>query len=174
MKCRIFLALLTFILFASGLAQAQEEARLRAMAVDAAQSGDMDSAFMHFRSLITNYPHSRYREKALFAVAEYYFVRADYYDAAPAFMSFVNEYPRAKGTIFALAYLLSIARIQGKESIAQDLEKQIVTSRQQVFLFKDSKNYTYTSPLCRRHALVHSIDKLEFYADGTLFAYISY
>jgi len=153
---------------------AKEAKQIYATAVKAAQSGDLDSAFMTFLSLLKNYPESQYREDALFAIGEYYFQIGDFKDAAGTFIKFINEYPDSKAKPFVLVYLLKIAERDKLESLVKSLEKEIVTSRQLVLLFRDFKEYKYTSPLFKKHKVIHYIDKVEFYVEGQIFAKIFY
>lgn len=147
---------------------------LYSQAVKYARSGDTDSAFMYFRRFLRAYPKSRFSERALFAIGEYYFQIADYYDAARIFMRFINNYPQSKARPFALAYLLTLANITGKEELTKDLEKEIISSQQITFLFREFKEYEYSSPLSKRHKAVYFIDKVEFYIDEELFTQVLY
>lgn len=62
------------IFFSSLAWGASEESRQFLMAQKAAKAGQADFAFMHYRNLLSNYPNSKYRETALFAEGEYYFM----------------------------------------------------------------------------------------------------
>ena len=174
MKPKILCAALLLVLSFFNIAHAQEGGQIYSMAVREARSGNIDAAFMYFRSLLTNYPDSKYTENALFATGEYYFLIADYADAIPAFTRYLNDYPDSAGITFTLMYLLKIAEKRGQELLAKNLEKKIVTFRQMSFLFRESKEYKYQSALYRKHRVVYYIDKVEFYIDGELFAKISY
>ncbi len=174
MNVRIASAAVLLFFFTFAAAHAQSEERLHALAAEAAGSGQIDAAFMHFRSLLTEYPHSKYEERALFAMGEYYFRAADYRDAAQMLTSLLEGYPDSEGRLFALAYLLKIAERAGEEALAQKLKNEIVTLRQHSFLFRNFKEYKYLSPLSRKYRALYYIDKIEFYVDGELFAQISY
>jgi outer membrane protein assembly factor BamD (BamD/ComL family) len=175
MKLKILPILFTlFLLLYCSLVYALEDDYIYREAIKAAKTKDFAYAFMSFRYLLTNFPDSKYTEDALFATGEYYFLIGDYTDARPALIKFINEYPDSKAKPFALVYLLKITEKQTQRTLAQGLEKEIVTSRQLVLLFKDFKEFQYLSPLNRRHKVVHFIDKVEFYIDGELFAKIFY
>ena len=174
MKFKVVFVIILFVFLSWNLGNAQEEKEMYSMAVSAVRSKDFNTAFMHFRSLLENYPESKYRENALFALGEYYFMAADYSDAAGAFISLINDYPNSKGRQFALVYLLKIAQIRGEESLVKALEEKIVTFRQLTLLFSNFKEYRYRSPLRRQHKVIYYIDKVEFYVDKELFAKISY
>ncbi len=169
----LFLVCFFFILsLASGYAQ--EAGQLYSTAVAEARSGNIHLAFMRFRTILLNYPDSKYAENALFAIGEYYSLIADYPDAIKAFTQYLNEYPDSKANVFVFMYLLKIARIQEKEKAVKDFEKKIITLKQTTFLFRESKEYKYRSPFYRKHRVVYYIDKIECYVDGELFAKISY
>jgi outer membrane protein assembly factor BamD (BamD/ComL family) len=156
------------------LAYAQESGYRYTQALEAVNAHDENTAFMHFRSLLTDFPDSRYAEPALFAIAEYYFYVADYQDSWQDFSRFVNDYPDSRGKLFALAYLLNIAGKQNKEALVKGLEKEIILFRQMTFLFRNSKEFKYTSALRKKYKAVYYIDKIEFYVNNELYAKISY
>ncbi|MGA2774463.1 MAG: outer membrane protein assembly factor BamD [Candidatus Omnitrophota bacterium] len=161
-----------FIFFKAAYPQDSEETYQTGL--QAAKSRDSGFAFMYFQMLLDNYPESRHRQDALFATGEYYFFSRDYRDAAGKFLQLVNDYPGYKGEIFALAYLFKLAELQGKESLAKELENKIVTYERLIFLFKDYKKYKFKSPLYRKYEVIYHIDNVEFYLDGEIFAKIYY
>jgi len=143
-------------------------------AVKFAKAGQSDFAFMQYSKLLRNYPMSKYRDRALFATGEYYFQNFGFKQATEAFQTFIDEYPDSDERLYALAYLLNIAKKDSNESFAQSLEKQIINLQQVSFVFRDSKEIAYTSPLFQNHKAVIHIDKIEFYVEGELFAKVSY
>ena len=174
MKPKILCAAVLFILLFFTMARAEESGQLYSLALREARSGDAEGAFMHLRSILENYPDSRYAPDALFATGEYYFLISDYADSIKAFSSYLNDYPDSPGASFAFVYLLRIAENRGQESLAGNLRKKIITFRQVCFLFRDSKVCSYRSALYKRHKAAYYIDRVEFYIDGELFAKISY
>lgn len=153
---------------------APAETRLYLRAVQFAKSGQAHFAFMQYNELLRNYPASEYRDRALFAAGEYYFRISGFQDAEKAFAAFVDEYPDAQEKPYALAYLLSIARRSGDEAAVEDLEKRIIDLRQVSFVFRESTEAVYRSPLYQNYKAVSYIDKIEFYVEGELFAQVSY
>lgn len=144
------------------------------MAAEFAQAGQKDFAFMHFNELLRDYPESRYREQALFATGEYYFRIYNYQGAEAAFKTFLEEYPDAKERLYTLAYLLSLARRNQDKGAVEELEKQIIELQQVSFVFRETKEITYRSPLAQNYKAVIHIDKIEFYVEGKLFANVSF
>lgn len=172
---RKILFLVTLLVFLCIFAvYAEESQRLFISGKRAAKAGNSAFAFMSFRSLLENFPDSSYRQEALFANAEYYFLIGAFTDARPAFIRFLSEYPDSKARPFVLLYLSKIAEAQGEPALAESLRQEIITSQQLVLLFRDYKQFQYLSPLNRRHKAVHFIDRIEFYIDNEFFAQISY
>lgn len=167
---RIALLIILACLLSGTPAFCQSERQEYSAAVEFAKKGDIDFAFMHFRSLL----NTGYRQEALFAVGEYYFLKSDYTDAVSAFTDYLREFPDSSGKPFALAYLLKIEERAGRESLVQDLTKKIVTLRRMILVFKDFKEYEFKSGLNRQHKVIYYIDKVEFYINGQLFARIPY
>lgn len=166
------MVLLVFLLCNVGYAQDSKETYYRG--IEAAKSQDLDSAFMYFQLLLSFPSELKYRQDALFATGEYYFAIGDYRDANSAFMQLIRDYPDYKGKLFALAYLFKIAEKQDKESLAKSLENKIIIFKRSIFLFKDSQDYKYKSPLCKEYKVIYYIDKVEFSINGKSFAQISY
>jgi len=162
------------IIFFCNTGYAQDSKEMYYQGIEAAKSNDLDSAFLYFESLLANPPESKYRQDALFATGEYYFLIGDYRDANRSFVQLISNYPDFKGKLFALAYLLKIAQGQSNEAAVKNLENKIVTFKQLIFLFKYSKEYKYKSPLCKKYKVIYYIDKVQFYLDEELFAQISY
>jgi len=156
----------------TGLAYASSQ--IYSKAVKFAKSGQIDFAYMQYNKLLRTYPMSKYRDRALFATGEYYFQNFGFKQASEAFQSFIDEYPDSDERLYALAYLLSIAKKDSNESFAQSLEKQIIDLQQVSFVFRDSKEITYKSPLFQNYKAIIHIDKIEFYVEGELFAKVSY
>lgn len=155
-----------------GFAQGSKE--IYSLAVNAARAGDKDSAFMYLTSLMSSYPDSEYAESALFGLTEYYFSINSYHDAAREVMKLIDKYPESQTRPVALCYLLKISRLLEQGPLTKKLEKEITTSKHFSFVFRDHKEYLYTSPLGRKYRVAYYIDRVEFYIDGELFEKISY
>lgn len=174
MKLTRLLFIVAFVALCNTYGYALDSRETYGAAVKAVRSGDTDIAFMHFRSIVSEYPNSKYAEKALFATGEYYFTKGGFPDAAKAFMTLINDYPDSRARLYALSYLLNIAERQHQASLKETLKKEIIQSRQRVFLFKNSKEYKYRSPFLKTHRLIYYVDKMECYVDDKLIAKISY
>jgi outer membrane protein assembly factor BamD (BamD/ComL family) len=171
---KIVLTVVLFILLIFNYGFTQDDGQIYSMAIREAKSGNIDFAFMHFRSLLRNYPDSKYAHDGLFAVGEYYFITADYKNAAEAWSNFINDYPDSKGLPFALMYLLRIAEIRRDAPLLEKLKNKIISLKQLTFLFQESKGYTYKSPLRKKYRMIYYIGRVEFYVEDELFEKISY
>jgi outer membrane protein assembly factor BamD (BamD/ComL family) len=160
--------------FLVGTAYSQDAGDSYAEAKELLKTGDFDLAFMHFRSLSMEHPDSKYAKNALFAAGEYHFLVKNYTVARNRFLKFIEAYPESKAKLFALAYLLNIAKKYNQPAVISKLEKEIVSRKQMVFLFKNFKEYSYASPFKRKLKVVYTIDKMNFYIDGEPLAEISY
>jgi outer membrane protein assembly factor BamD (BamD/ComL family) len=171
-RCHIWIILILVWLgtggFASGAVQVYSKA------VEFAKAGQEYFAFMHYSKLLRNYPESEYRQPALFAIGEYYFQVSGFQEAATVFKMFLDEYPDSKQRMYALAYLLSIAQRDQNALFIEGLEKQIIDLQQVSFVFRETKETAYRSPLYQSYKAVIHIDKIEFYVEGELFAKVSY
>ena len=167
----IFVVLVIW-LWSSGMAPSASQ--VYSKAVKFAKAGQEYFAFMHYSSLLRNFPVSKYREQALFATGEYYYRMSGFDEAAKAFESFLREYPDSEDKLYALAYLLGISERQKINIPVEDIKKQIIKLYQVSFVFRESKELTFKSPLFRNYKTVIQIDRIEFYVEGELIAKVSY
>ncbi len=174
MKFKIIgLSILLSVLF-SGVGHAGEDRGLYSRAMKSAKQGDADFAFMNYRSILREYPQSKFKEQALFAHAEYSFLLKHYDESVALFTTFVQDYPDSKGKLFALAYLLKIAGEKGDQKEVEAIRKQIISLRKISLVFRNFKKYKYRSPFYRYWKAIIYIDKIEFYINGELFEKIFY
>ena len=174
MRTKIIPALFIFALSFSGLAFAQEEGWLYATAVSEAKAGNFEFSFLHLHSLISSYPKSKYLENALFAIGEYHFKDNNFADAADSFSELLEKFPDSQSTVFALVYLLKIAQARQVENLPANLEKAIATFHKISLVFKNFKEFTYSSAFRNKYKAVYYIDKVELYKDDELFARVNY
>jgi outer membrane protein assembly factor BamD (BamD/ComL family) len=86
-KAALLIALLPY------WAYAEEPAASLSRANQALQTGQIDFAFMYYRDLLKDNSNSKYRNAALFASGEYYFMIADYEDARKYFTRHRKQSP---------------------------------------------------------------------------------
>lgn len=139
-----------------------------------AKTGQNYFAFMQFNNLLRNFPDSKYRQRALFATGEYYFELFGFDEAVQAFETYIAENPDSQEKLYALAYLLNIAKQNNNESITQELEKKIVNLQKVSFVFREQKEIAYLSPLNKNYKAVIHIDNIECFVEGELLAQVSF
>lgn len=174
MKFRIILAVMLLLFLFWHVVHAREDRRIFALASKYAKADNIDIAFQQYQMILADYPDSKFRGDALFAEGEYYFMISQYQKSSAAFHKCARYFPKASEGLFALLYLFRIAEIQNDELIAERLKRIIVSRKQLGFIFKDSKEYLYRSPLYRHYKAVFQIDKISLYVEGEFFAEISY
>jgi outer membrane protein assembly factor BamD (BamD/ComL family) len=167
----ILLVILLACLFTQG-AYSEESQRLYHEGLNLARRGDMDFAFMRYQLLLENYPDAEFIEHVLFAVGERYFSMSDYYNAAMTFNEFINRYPESDALPFALIYLAKISRQAGKEDLATNFEKAVISFKQTSLLFTNYKEHTYVSSFYKKYKAVYFIDRVEIYINNELSAKI--
>ena len=173
MRLRVWIILTGWLLLVPASGYAGEADALYAKALQAARAGRVDFAFMYYNQIDSEYPHSRYREQVLFAKGEYFYELPAYAQAKEIFEKVLDEYPQSPGKLFVLSYLYKIAEAEGKTGLAENFKKEILTFRQVGLVFKEAKEYKYSSPFYRNFRAVFYIDKVEFYRGGELFAAVS-
>ena len=140
----------------------------------AAQTGQIDFAFMNYRSLLREQPESSDKLQALFAMGEYYFLQTDFLQAELFFKEYLQGSRDPNGCLFAKFYLWKMAGAGHDKYLTSQLVKELKMPKAHTFIFRDSEEYIYKSPLNRKHLAVYFIDKIEFYVEGNLLAQVSY
>lgn len=153
---------------------AAEDALLFAQAGMEAKKGQHEFAFLHYRSLLRDYPNSKFAIPSNFSQAEYYFLLADYEKASGLFQEFIRLYSDSREKLFALAHLLKIARLQENSQMVHQWEKEILTLKPTSFIFRDKKKFVYRSPLNRLFKAVFRINEVDFFLGEEPFVQIVY
>lgn len=139
-----------------------------------ARQQKLDFAYMKFRDIVLHHPRSPLHERSLFATGEYFYIIANFAEAAKIFSDFVELYPESKLKIFALGYLYDIASKNNDTELTEKLKTDIITRQQVALVFRNAKEYTYKSPLYRQYHGLIQIDKITISCDGQALAEISY
>tara|TARA_B100000315_G_C14584845_1_gene592411 strand:+ start:2274 stop:2765 length:492 start_codon:yes stop_codon:yes gene_type:complete len=140
----------------------------------AAKSGSKEFAFLYFREALSRSPKAHFSDDALFALGEYCLSLNNYAYAAKYFNQYISTYPKSDVKIFACSYLLSLAKIDKKEDLIKELEKEIVTFYNLSLLFSEFKEYNYRSAFSKKYKARYYIDRVEIYIDGAIATQISY
>lgn len=165
---------LVVLLTGSTLTWAGEDALLNAKGKEFAKSGNIDFAFMQYHALLANYPQSKFKEQAVFALGEYNYALGNYKETERLFKDHLTAFPNSAGKFFALAYLFKIAELNTDDQGLENYKKEIVNFKQVSLVFRKSKEYAFISPLNHKYRAVVGIDTIEFYVNEELFAKISY
>jgi hypothetical protein len=135
-------------------------------------SPEVDYLFMHYREHLRD--RTVQSDNALFAMGEYYFLMKDFKDAEDYFNQYLATGKNRSQKLFSYAYLLKIAEAKGQKNLAKKLAKEMTGFRKNIFIFSKSKQESLRSPLKRLHKIIYSIDKVEVYVEGELFAKVIY
>ena len=129
---------------------------------------------MYYRRLMRDYPESQYIPEAMFAQGEYFFDMPNYDQATRFFKAYLEQAPETNLRLYALAYLLKMARLRDDAARVEQLKKSIIDQKQLGLVFSNSKEFTVRTPLANNFRAVFDIDRIEFYLEGDLFEKISY
>ena len=168
-KIGVFLVILTVCTLWANDGFCQSDASFYSTAKRAVKAGDIDYAFMCFRSILHLKPESKYYKEALFAAGEYYYYIGDYRSAEKAFSEFIDAFPKDKALPFSAVYLLKISSQKQISKTIAGLRKKIITFKQLSLLFSEYKELFFISPLNLHYKAVYFIDRIEIYVNEELF-----
>jgi len=143
-------------------------------AIGNAKQGSYDFALMDFRSILNDYPNSRWAMAAGFAQGEYYFLQDNLDTASAEFQHFSAKYPQHEEALIALIYLFQIAKTQNHPNDMKKYRDKIASFHQLTFIFNDKKTFKFLSGFQRKHKLVYHINKVELYVNDELFSEVSF
>ncbi len=177
MKRQINSILLMALIFTLGIIPssfALGDKQLYLQAQKSIKIGQTDFAFMRYRELLTTYPNSKYKNGALFGIAEYYFLNNNYKEAISSFEQYVRQNSDFKKKLFAYGYLLKMARSQNDQVSQDKIIEDILSLRQMGFVFDTSKEYRFYSSLNRHLKAIFTINTITFYVNDQPFVEASY
>ena len=166
--------LILTILFPVGMVFAGGDTELYHHIQTSVRRGNLDFAYMQMRNILRDYPHSRYRDQAMFGMGEYHFLIPQYKQAEAMFNQYLDNFPDSKGTLFALCLLHQIAEFQSDAAKALDLKNRIIKYKQVSLIFREFQEYKFVSPLNRTYRAVFHIDRIDFFVGDKPLATISY
>ena len=169
-----YIGLLYVAVTAGGVVHAGGDSTLYMQSLQWAKDGRVDFAYMGYRSILRDYPESQFKQHALFAEAEYAFFLTHYAKSAKLFNAFLKDSSDTRQALFALAYLLKIARDNENTEIIDSLEKRIISLTPATLVFRDFKEYTFISPFDWKCKAKVYINKIEFYMEDKLFETMVY
>lgn len=166
MKYKLTTIMITFIIAMQSTAFAADMTKIYKKAEQDARRGHIDFAFMGYRKILSSNPKESYKQRALFAIAEYYYHMADYKSSTKYFKEYLEVSEDENGKLFAFVYLMKLAMVDKDEALIANLEDEIKLVKRNSFIFDNTKEYIFESPLNRDHRAVYYIDKIEFYVES--------
>jgi len=136
-----------------------------------------DFALIEFRSIIRDFPESRYARTSLFGVAEYFYSQKAYQEAAKNFRAYLKHYPKSDGAIFARVYLLKIIEVteksgKGEKTVLEDMKMNFF-SQPFLLLFSEYKELSHKTPFRNNFTIRHYMDMVEIHRNGKPFIKIT-
>ena len=165
-------SILTFCMISSSFAGGDRQ--LYSQAQTSVKLGQTDFAFMRYRELLLTYPNSKYKNGALFGVAEYYFLNNNDKEAAVSFEKYISQNSDFKKKLFAYSYLLKMAKNQNDQASQDKIIEAILSLRQMGFVFDTSKEYHFDSSLGRHLKAIFTINTITFSINDQPFVEASY
>ena len=151
-----------------------EDKQLYLRAQKSIKLGQKDFAFMRYGELLRRFPNSRYKDAALFGVAEYYFSAENYQEAESHFDEYIRQNSDFKKKLFAYGYLLKIAQDNSDLAMQNKIIEEILSLRQMGFVFDTSKEFHFYSAFKDHLKAIFTIDKIIFYRNDQPFVEVSY
>ena len=109
MKMRLFWGFAIGALFCiCGCANLSESADRYRESVQEIGEGRVYFAVIHLQSIVKDDPSSPYAPAAAFALGEYYYDQADYFDSLKTLSEYIRNYPKHKGVVFAKLIIYKI------------------------------------------------------------------
>ena len=182
MKSKYIIFILILILgFLAGCASLSESGVEYQESLKAISEGRPYFAFSYFKLIVDDDPTSIYAPQASFAVGEYYFDVADYYNAMKTLSTYIHQYPKDRGVIFAKLILYEIITTLKKEMIVDVEENTLISEiRKELFaqplflIFYDKKApRSYQSPFCHTYLVYDYVDKIKVLRDDKFFLELS-
>ena len=168
----IFIAGLIVIFCAQDLYAGELGARYRE-AIRCVKLKQPDFAFMGFRSIARDFPDNPLAERAIFAMAEYYYDNKMYYDAIKNFTLCAKDCSDFKANVIAKAYILKIIKeiedpsLEEKEMF-EDIKKEFF-SKSLILIFSEYKKTSYRSASLNKFKIKYQTDNVDVYRNDQPF-----
>ena len=138
--------------------------------------GEIDFAFMEFRTLLEESPESPAARDATFAIGEYHLRQHNNREAKEAFQKFIEVSEEGIPQLIAYVYLLQCAHSLEDTSLVQELEhhlKEQLSLKKLFLAFEETRVQEWISPLGNKFELREFVDRMEITQNGALFYAIS-
>lgn len=174
LKIFCVIGLTTILVCLSCLAEAGGDKRVKADADKAVRQGQMHAAFMKYRSLWRDFPHSSYAKDALFFQGEFQYQMPNLKSAVQIFQTYHSKFENDTSSIFALAYLYKIAEKSNDQKLKDEIQQEIAKQSRVSLVFRDHKEVVYESPMGQIYKARIFIDQIKFYVQEIPFTSISF
>jgi tetratricopeptide (TPR) repeat protein len=172
-----FVLLLAMVAVGAGCSTLSNTGDRYRAGVQAIHDGRWDFAIVHLRAVVADDPRSPYAPAATFALGEYYFDHADYFNAIKMLSSYLRLYPKDRGGVFAklLVYKI-ITEFKAHEILSEQEEVLMKQIRKELFsqplflVFYDKKTPRSYRSLFRHTYLVYDyVDQIKVFRDDKIF-----
>ncbi|MFH1201560.1 MAG: hypothetical protein V1674_01560 [Candidatus Omnitrophota bacterium] len=163
------------ILALNACATLTEPGRIYHGAVCDIRDKNLNPAFMELRFLIRDYPKTPYAKDARFAIAEYFFIKNDYYDALREFAAIQEDFPNSPHALFAKAVAYKIISQHGRKDI-KELSSKIKKEffdKPVVLVFSEYKTKSLKTLWGSCYAIKDYVDRVEILKDNEIFLKIT-
>lgn len=172
----LFIGCIFFSFIAPALAGQSGRAQYE-KATQLVKRGQYDFALLAFRSIIRDFPESKYAQEAKFALGEYFYRQKAYFEAIQNFTEYIKKYPDTTAAIFAKAYLIKIMESMEKPSQKEkeliDKIKMDFFSKPLFLLFSEHREVSYKSALANDFTIRYYIEDIEVYINDKPFIKIT-
>ena len=141
------------------------------------RDGRMDFALLNLKAVVNESPKSAHAPVAMFALGEYYFDHADYFNAIQIFSDYISRYPKDKGVVFAKLLIYKVmAEIKKNESFSEQQVALSAEIRKELFsqplllIFSDKKApRSYRSLFATTYLVYDYVDQIKVIRNEKIF-----
>ncbi|HQP91072.1 MAG TPA: outer membrane protein assembly factor BamD [Candidatus Omnitrophota bacterium] len=138
-------------------------------------------AVLNLKAVLKDDPQSPYAPQSAFAVGEYYYDNADYFNALKTLSDYIHNYPKHKGVVFAKLIIYKILTDVKREDVMGVKEDTLIKEiRKELFsqpmflIFYDKKSPRSYKSLFKHSYLVYDyVDKIKVFRDDKNFIELS-
>lgn len=181
MGLRRYSVILLLVVAAAGCAGLSESGERYRIGTQDIRDGRFYFALINLKAILKDDPDSPYAPQSAFALGEYYFDNADFFNALTAFSDYIHRYPKHKGAIFAKLLIYKIMTDFKKDETPGEQENALIgVIRKELFsspiflIFYDKKSPRSYKSLFQHAYLVYDyVDKIKVFRDDKIFLELS-
>ncbi len=141
------------------------------------QEGRTYFAVVNLGAILKQAPDSPYAPSCAFALGEYYFDNADYFNCIKMLSGYIHDYPKDNGVVFAKLIIYKIIEnYKEKDSLSQQQENLIKQIRKELFsqplflIFYDRRiPRSYKSLFNNSYLVYDYVDKIKVFRNEKIF-----